>query len=110
MQRPADAARPPQDTLGTFVRSLTGLSEEAARAAFSEFLDTALYNEEQIALIHNIMEWVMKNGTMEIAELGNAKNFGGAKIVEVFHGNAKTLQAIARVLSNIQTNATPTAA
>ncbi len=46
----ADAARPPQDTLGTFVRSLTGLSEEAARAAFAEFLDTALYNEEQIAL------------------------------------------------------------
>lgn len=109
-EQTADAARPPQDTLGTFVRSLTGLSEEAARTAFSEFLDTALYNEEQIALIHNIMEWVMKNGTMEVAELGNAKNFGGAKIVEVFHGNTKTLQAIARVLSNIQTNATPTAA
>ena len=100
----ADAARPPQDTLGTFVRSLTGLSEEAARAAFAEFLDTALYNEEQIALIHNIMEWVMKNGTMEIAELGNAKNFGGAKIWEVFQGLEHT-EKIRSILERIKKNA-----
>ena len=104
----ADSA--PPASLGTFVRSLTGLSAEAACTAFSEFLDTALYNEEQIALIRSIMEWVMKNGTMEVEELKNVKNFGGAKIVEVFHGNTKTLQAIARVLSDIKTNAAPTAA
>lgn len=99
-----DAARPPQDTLGTFVRSLTGLSEEAARAAFSEFLDTALYNEEQIALIHNIMEWVMKNGTMDVAELGKPINFGGAKIWEVFQGLEHT-EKIRSILERIKKNA-----
>ena len=108
IQRETDAD--PPASLGTFIRSLTGLSAEAARAAFSEFLDTALYNEEQITLIHNIMEWVMRNGTMDVTELGNAQNFGGASIVEVFHGNTKTLQAIARVLRGIKTNAAPTAA
>lgn len=103
-EQTADAARPPQDTLGTFVRSLTGLSEEAARAAFSEFLDTALYNEEQIALIHNIMEWVMKNGTMEVAELGKPINFGGAKIWEVFQGLEHT-EKIRSILERIKKNA-----
>ena len=63
-----------------------------------------------MTLIHNIMEWVMRNGTMDVTELGNAQNFGGASIVEVFHGNTKTLQAIARVLRGIKTNAAPTAA
>ena len=98
-----------EDHLGTFVRSLTGLSEDAARAAFSDFLDTALYTEEQIAFVRQIMEWVMKNGTMNEKELGNDQNFGGVSIFKVFHDN-KTLAAIAHVLKRINANAKQAAA
>lgn len=98
-----------EDHLGTFVRSLTGLSEDAAHAAFSDFLDTALYTEEQIALVRQIMEWVMKNGTMEATELGKPANFGGVSIFNVFHDN-KTLDAIAHILKRINANAKQAAA
>ena len=46
----------------------------------------------------------MKNGTMEIAELGNAKNFGGVKIWEVFQGLEHT-EKIRSVLERIKKNA-----
>ena len=108
-KKAVDASRPPQDTLGTFIRSLTGLSEEAARTAFSEFLDTTLYNEEQIALIRQIMEWVMQNGTMDVAELGKPVNFGGAKFWEVFQGLTYT-EKIRGILERIKKNAAWTAA
>ncbi len=98
-----------EDHLGTFVRSLTGLSEDAARAAFSDFLDTTLYTEEQIAFVRQIMEWVMKNGTMNEKELGNDQNFGGVSIFKVFHDN-KTLAAIAHILKRINANAKQAAA
>ena len=98
-----------EDHLGTFVRSLTGPSEDAAHAAFSDFLDTALYTEEQIALVRQIMEWVMKNGTMEATELGKPANFGGVSIFNVFHDN-KTLDAIAHILKRINANAKQAAA
>ena len=98
-----------EDHLGTFVRSLTGLSEDAARAAFSDFLDTTLYTEEQIAFVRQIMEWVMKNGTMNEKELGNDQNFGGVSIFKVFNDN-KTLAAIAHILKRINANAKQAAA
>jgi len=50
------------------------------------------------------MEWVMKNGTMKGAELGNAKNFGGAKIWEVFQGLEHT-EKIRSILERIKKNA-----
>ena len=46
----------------------------------------------------------MKNGTMKVAELGNAKNFGEAKIWEIFQGLEHT-EKIRSILERIKKNA-----
>ena len=89
--------------LGKFVRSLTGLSREAAQKAFSAFLDESVYTKEQIGLVKNIMEWMISNGTMDRKELRNTDNLGGIAITEVF--DAVGVKHILSVIDAINANA-----
>ncbi len=94
--------------LGKFVRSLTGLSQEAAHKAFSSFLDESAYNEEQIGLVKCIMDWVMQNGTMDRQDLRESDNLGGMSISEVFEPTH--IKTIVDIIESINANAMPTAA
>ncbi|MCF6251087.1 MAG: DEAD/DEAH box helicase family protein [Methylococcaceae bacterium] len=51
--------------LGVLVRSVVGLSRNAAKAAFSEFLSEAPLHPDQIAFLDEIVEYLVRNGTME---------------------------------------------
>jgi type I restriction enzyme R subunit len=95
-------------SLGHFVRSLTGLSQEAANAAFLEFLDAALYSEEQIQMVKCIIDWLREYGTLQPDDMKQDEFFGGLEVIEIWgHTNRvnewKRIQAsIATVNSNAE--------
>ena len=51
-------------SLGRFIRSIVGLEREAAKEAFSAFLDNKSLSADQITFINQIVEHLVKNGTM----------------------------------------------
>ncbi len=51
--------------LGVLVRSVVGLSRKAAKEAFSEFLSEAPLHPDQMAFLDEVVEYLIKNGTME---------------------------------------------
>lgn len=51
--------------LGVLVRSVVGLSRKAAQEAFSEFLSAAPMHPDQIAFLHEVVEYLVKNGTIQ---------------------------------------------
>jgi len=51
--------------LGVLVRSVVGLSRKAAKEAFSEFLSEAPLHPDQMAFLDEIVEYLVRNGTME---------------------------------------------
>jgi len=51
--------------LGILVRSVVGLSRNAAKTAFSEFLAEAPLHPDQMAFLDEVVEYLVKNGTME---------------------------------------------
>ena len=51
--------------LGLLIRSTVGLSRNAAKAAFAEFLAEAPLHPDQITFLDEIVEYLVKNGVME---------------------------------------------
>lgn len=54
-----------EQPLGTFIRSLLGLDVNAAKAAFSEFLDKGHLGADQIAFINQIIEYFQHEGILD---------------------------------------------
>ena len=96
--------------LGKFVRSLTGLDAETARQAFSEFLDTGKYTEEQVYFVKCIVEYLTDNGTLEQQEMADDEFAGGLSVVDVFGDNIVEFQRIMKIVADINANAMPMAA
>lgn len=55
--------------LGVFVRELVGLDRAAAKEAFAEFLNEAIYNAKQIDFINRIIDYLTVKGIMEASVL-----------------------------------------
>ena len=55
--------------LGTFIRELVGLDMNAAKEAFSDFLDEGIYNAEQISFVNKVIDYLMANGILEMAHI-----------------------------------------
>ncbi len=55
--------------LGLFIRSILGMDVNAAKAAFSEFLNKGNLSADQITFIDNIIDFFTKNGTIESSML-----------------------------------------
>lgn len=91
--------------LGRFVRGITGLSQEAALAAFSEFLDGHCYTEAQIAFVRNIIEYIMRWGTLDLKDMKDDELAGGVDFVEVFANNVVGLKALIERVIAINSNA-----
>ena len=51
--------------LGMLVRATVGLSQKAAKEAFASFLSKAALHPDQIAFLDQIVDYLVKNGTME---------------------------------------------
>lgn len=91
--------------LGRFIRGITGLSQDVALAAFSEFLDTAQYTEAQIHFVRCIIDWIVNYGTLEAGDMKDDEFAGGADIFETFDDNLEAFQKIKRVIDTINANA-----
>ena len=61
-----------QEQLGVFIRKLIGLDRQAAKRAFSEYLDQKPLTSNQIRFIDLIIEYLTKNGVMDPALLYEA--------------------------------------
>ncbi len=55
--------------LGTFIRELVGLDQNAAREAFSSFLDEEAYNAEQIEFVDQVIDYLVNNGILDMSQL-----------------------------------------
>ncbi|MFA1574701.1 DEAD/DEAH box helicase family protein [Vibrio cyclitrophicus] len=55
--------------LGTFIRELIGLDMNAAKAAFSSFLDEESYNAEQIQFVDQVIDYLVNNGILDMSQL-----------------------------------------
>ena len=94
-----------QDTaLGELVRRITGLTQEAANAAFSEFLNNQSLTAPQMNYIKTIVDYVVRNGYIknnsELAEQPFT-TIGG--ITELFP--LQDAQKIMGIIKNIKDNA-----
>jgi type I restriction enzyme, R subunit len=54
-----------QENLGLFIRSLIGLDREAAKRAFSDYLNEARFNSTQIQFVNLIINYLTQNGMIE---------------------------------------------
>ncbi|GHV48184.1 DEAD/DEAH box helicase [Clostridia bacterium] len=91
-------------TLGRFVRTLTGLDEEALKTAFSDFLDTGSYTESQIQMVKYIIDGLKEYGTLQKEEM-SADFFGGLQVFEVWGEEShlakwRNLQSIIYAINN----------
>ena len=55
--------------LGTFIRELVGLDMNAAKEAFSDFLDEGTYSAEQINFVNKVIDYLMDNGMLDIKHI-----------------------------------------
>lgn len=55
--------------LGAFIRELVGLDLNAAKEAFSEFLDEGVYNTEQIQFVNQVINYLVDNGVLDMAQI-----------------------------------------
>jgi type I restriction enzyme R subunit len=95
----------PQPSLGKFIRSLVGLDREAAKQAFGEYLNETAYNTNQIRFVNHIIDYLTKNGTMELGLLYQQPftYISPTGLDGVFSDGQVT--QIAQILSNINQNA-----
>lgn len=55
--------------LGTFIRELVGLDMQAAKEAFSDFLDEGVYNTRQINFVNQVIDYLTGHGVLEVKQI-----------------------------------------
>ena len=90
--------------LGVLVRSITGLDRKAAKEAFGKFLGQAPLAADQISFVEEIINYVVKNGTMEPEVLFDTpfSNYHVQGVVGVLGDRAKE---VIDIIEHINTNA-----
>lgn len=94
-------------SLGRFARAITGLADEAVQTAFSEFLNEALYSEEQIQMVKYIIDSIKESGTLIADEMREAEFFGGLNPFEVWghKGDMDNWRKVQSAIAHINENA-----
>jgi len=91
--------------LGELVRSVVGLSMEAANEAFSEYLNNANLNSIQINFVKRIVSYVVKNGMMnDLSILGDPPFNEMGSVAEIFD-DMGVWMGIRKVIDGINGNA-----
>ena len=91
--------------LGELVREIVGLDMNAAKEAFSEFLDGANLDGRQIYFVNQIVEYIVHNGMMkDLSVLQEPPFTDRGSIVEVFT-DLNIWLGIKRVIDSINANA-----
>ena len=91
--------------LGEFVREIVGLDMNAAKAAFSAFLNETSLDSRQIYFVNQIVEYIVHNGMMkDLSVLQETPFTDQGSIVEVFT-DLSVWMGIKRVIDQINANA-----
>lgn len=91
--------------IGELVRSVVGLSIEAANEAFSQFLDDVNLNSIQINFVKRIISYVVKNGMMkDLSVLAEAPFNEMGSVAEIFD-DLNVWNGIRKVIDDINKNA-----
>ena len=91
--------------LGEFVREIVGLDMNAAKAAFSEYLDETHLDSRQIYFVNQIVEYIVHNGMMkDLSVLQEPPFTDQGSIVEVFT-DLTVWMGIRKVIEQVNANA-----
>ena len=92
--------------LGEFVREIVGLDMNAAKAAFSDFLNDANLDSRQIYFVNQIVEYIVHNGMMkDLSILQDSPFTDQGSIVEVFT-DLSVWAGIRKAIEQVNANAT----
>ena len=87
------------------VRQIVGLDPKAANEAFSEFLSEERLNLNQIRFVKHIVDYVIKNGTLDKRVLQQEPFRSVGSIVELFKDNMDDARKIIGIIDEINRNA-----
>lgn len=94
-----------QKPLGELVRELVGLDMNAAKEAFSQYLDGASLDSRQIYFVNQIVEYIVRNGMMkDLSVLQETPFTDMGSVVEIFT-NMNVWIGIQKVIQQINDNA-----
>lgn len=93
--------------LGAFIRSITGLNEQAVNEAFADFLQTGNLRADQITFVRTIMSYLTKNGTINKQMLFEPPftDLNDQGLIGVFEDEADVVK-IVKIIDIINGNAT----
>ena len=91
--------------MGELVREIVGLDMNAAKAAFSEYLDSNNLDSRQIYFVNQIVEYIVHNGMMrDLSVLQESPFTDQGSVVEIFT-DLNVWLGIRKVIENINDNA-----
>lgn len=91
--------------LGEFVREIVGLDMNAAKEAFSEFLNDTNLDSRQIYFVNQIVEYIVHNGMMkDLSVLQESPFTDKGSVVEIFK-DLNVWLGIRKVIDQINANA-----
>lgn len=89
--------------LGTFVREIVGLDMNAAKEAFSNYLNNSNMNLQQSYFVNQIIEYIVQNGTLEDKSILQESPFTDqGSFSELF--DTKEFLGILKVIDKINSN------
>ena len=92
--------------LGEFVREIVGLDMNAAKEAFSKYLDETVLNRNQIYFVNQIIEYVVRNGVMkDMSVLQESPFTDKGTVADLFGDNINLWSGIREVINTINRNA-----
>lgn len=86
------------------VRQIVGLDQQAANEAFSEFLNEEKLNVNQVKFVKLIIDYVVKNGTLEKRVLQEDPFRSLGSVTELFRDNIDDVRGIIGVIDMINRN------
>lgn len=92
--------------LGEFVREIVGLDMNAAKEAFSKYLDERDMNKNQIYFVNQIVEFIARNGMMkDMSVLQESPFTDKGNVVELFGDDINLWSGIQSIINSINKNA-----
>ncbi len=94
-----------ENPLGEFVREIVGLDMNAAKEAFSVYLDNTNFDNRQIYFVNQIVEYIVHNGVMkDMSVLQESPFTDYGSVVDIFTDLTVWME-IRQVIEQINENA-----
>jgi type I restriction enzyme R subunit len=91
--------------LGVFVREIVGLDMNAAKQAFSSYLDETRLNDQQIYFVNQIVEYIVRNGILEDTSVLKEAPFNDkGSLGELFGDNMPIWDGIMATIKSVNQN------